>query len=423
MKILFAEDEPVARLAMTRTLESWGYEVLQAGDGLEALELFDSEPASMFITDWMMPRMDGLELCRRIRRSPSGQYAYIILLTSRSDKESLVEGMEAGADDFVAKPFEQEELRARIRAGQRILDLQDELHARIGQLAELNKTIAQSNRRMKDDLEAAAATQRALLPSQLPRLVEAHFAWEYRPCTELGGDCLNVFQLDPNHVAMYVLDVSGHGVQAALLSVTLSRILTPSCSVSSILTRVSANSSVPQLTSPVEVAELLNQRFPLDVNTGQYFTLLYGILNTVTGEFRYATAGQPGPVYLPHEGCPEVLDGYGMPIGFCEEPDYEEHHLFLHPKDRLFLFTDGVVEAPNPENEQFGNRGLCSVLQRNRETPLADGLSSLLAAVESWCGDADPPDDVAVLAVEMAPEVVSVTSLAEQEGPLHAVTP
>ncbi len=404
MKILIAEDDPVTRRMLARTLESWGYEVLQAIDGVEARKLLETESVDMILTDWMMPGMDGPQLCRRIRELAEGQYVYIILLTSRSDKESLVEGLAAGADDFVAKPFEREELRARLRAGGRILALQDELHARIGQLAELNETIARSNRRMKDDLEAAAATQRALLPADLPQLAEATFAWQYHPCTELGGDCLNVFRVDRQYVAMYVLDVSGHGVQAALLSVTLSRILSPLRAAPSILTRQVDDSPVPQIVPPVEVAELLNRRFPLDVETGQYFTLLYGLLNSETGEFRYVTAGQPGPIHLPHEARPEILEGYDLPVGFCGEPGYREHGITLQPKDRLYMFTDGIIEATSPRNEQFGDRGLCGVLEQNREAPLADGLSSLLESVESWCGNANPSDDIAVLAVEMAAE-------------------
>lgn len=422
MKILIAEDEPVSRRALVLTLESWGYDVLQAADGVKAKELLEGEPVSMILTDWMMPRMDGLELCRQVREMPSARYAYIILLTTRSDKESLVEGMEAGADDFVTKPFEQEELRARIRAGQRILDLQDELQARIGQLAELNKAIEESNQRMKEDLEAAAETQRSLLPAHLPQLSGVNFSWEYRPCSELGGDCLNVFQFDQRYIVLYVLDVSGHGVPAALLSVTLSRILSQQLAAPSIMTRTVDGISTPQLVPPVEVAEYFNRKFPLDLETGQYFTLIYGILDSETGEFRYVTAGHPGPVYMPHNNFPKILEGYGSPIGFCDNPEYEQHAVTLLPGDRLYLFTDGITEAANAENEQFGDHRLCKAIEQTRNRPLADGLSNLLESVESWCGKSDLHDDVAVLAVEMAAKATAIEGPVVLDETVHALS-
>ena len=408
MRILVAEDDLPSRRLLVKALESWDFEVLQAADGAEAWQRLQAEPVQMIVTDWMMPRMPGPQLCRLVRQSPDGQYAYIILLTSRSDKESLIEGLAAGADDFITKPFEREELHARIRAGQRILDLQQELHAHISRLAELNERIAQSNRQMKDDLEAAAAVQRTLLPARAPEVTGVSFAWQYRPCTELGGDCLNVFRLDRDHFGLYVLDVSGHGVQAALLSVTLSRILSLVPGESSLLTRHAEGCAAGQSNSPTEVAGQLNRQFPLNTDTGQYFTLLYGILNHRTGEFRYSTAGQPGPAHLPYDREPAILQGYGLPIGFCENPCYEEHSVLLRPGDRLYLFTDGIIEAHSPGGEQFGEHGLCNVLAENRHAPLADGLSSLLERVEAWCGDEDPKDDITALAVEMVPQPAAV---------------
>src|SRR6516225_3504058 len=110
-----------------RTLESWGYEVVMARDGAEAWRLFESSDFPMVISDWMMPEIDGVELVRRIRSSPRPGYVFTILLTARSLKEDVLEGMAAGADDFVTKPFDRDELRARLRAGERIIHLEETL--------------------------------------------------------------------------------------------------------------------------------------------------------------------------------------------------------------------------------------------------------------------------------------------------------
>jgi DNA-binding response OmpR family regulator len=129
MRVLLAEDEAVSRRLLQSYLEKWGHEVVATESGAEAWKLFQDEDYQMVMTDWMMPEMDGLELIRRIRAARRPLYVYAILLTARSHKEDLVKGMEAGADDFVAKPFDRDELRVRIRAGERIVQLERDLAA------------------------------------------------------------------------------------------------------------------------------------------------------------------------------------------------------------------------------------------------------------------------------------------------------
>jgi two-component system NtrC family sensor kinase len=127
MKILIADDDSVSRRLLQNYLQKWGYEVTPAQDGAEAWRLFENDLFPMVITDWMMPEIDGSGLIRRIRASPRPGYVYAILLTAKSQKEDLVEGMEAGADDFLTKPFDRDELRVRLRAGERIIRLEHHL--------------------------------------------------------------------------------------------------------------------------------------------------------------------------------------------------------------------------------------------------------------------------------------------------------
>lgn len=128
MKVLAAEDNPVFQTLLASMLTKWGYEVLSVGDGNEAWEMLQSDDSlRMVILDWMMPGIDGVELCRRIRAAAREPYIYILLLTARTESQDLIEGMDAGADDYLTKPFNTQELRVRLRAGRRILELQEEL--------------------------------------------------------------------------------------------------------------------------------------------------------------------------------------------------------------------------------------------------------------------------------------------------------
>ncbi len=208
MRILIAEDERITRRSLQKQLEGAGHDVVAAEDGAVAWSHFQQQSFDIVVTDWDMPRMDGRELIECIRRRGQSSYTYLIMLTGRSEKADLVAGMEAGADDFLAKPFDRNELRVRLSAGERIIRLERRLAAQ-------NKALAEANERMKRDLDSAAAVQRDLLPTDLPKSLSALFAWHFEPCDELGGDILNILPLNDDSVAMYLLDVTGHGVRRA----------------------------------------------------------------------------------------------------------------------------------------------------------------------------------------------------------------
>jgi len=128
VKILIAEDDAISRRLLETILRKWGYEVLVAVDGGQAWEELQKENAPrLAILDWMMPEMDGVEVCGKVRERTGSPYVYILLLSAKSQREDLVKGMESGADDYITKPFDANELKVRLRAGRRILDLQEQL--------------------------------------------------------------------------------------------------------------------------------------------------------------------------------------------------------------------------------------------------------------------------------------------------------
>ncbi|MCD6534549.1 MAG: SpoIIE family protein phosphatase [Deltaproteobacteria bacterium] len=398
MKILIAEDERVSRRLLESRLKKWGYEVTAAEDGEEAWELFQKEYFPMVISDWMMPKMDGLELLRRIRSSERPGYVYTILLTARTEKEDLLAGMDSGADDFIAKPFDKDELLARLKVGLRITDLERNL-------AQRNQELEKINDRMRRDLQAAAKIQQSLLPTQLPECEKVNFAWKYVPCDELAGDTLNLFYLDEDHIGLYLLDVSGHGVPAALLSVNLSRILNPNPEQSDLLKEQMPGTPGYHLVAPEEVADRLNQRFPLDSTTEQYFTIQYGQLNIKSGTLTFISAGHPPMIHLKAGGSSQAIQVRSMPIGFMVGVGkvYKEQKLKLNAGDRLYFYSDGIIEAMNPEKEQFGVKHLLESFNNSRTLSLNDSLDRLTEELDQWTVGQGCGDDVSLLALEIKP--------------------
>ena len=254
---------------------------------------------------------------------------------------------------------------------------------------------------MSRDLKAAAKIQETFLPRDLSRVPGIDFAWIYRPCDELAGDGLNIIPLGDGRFGLYVLDVSGHGVASALLSVTLSRLLSPPPDPSSILIRNGNVGDPFGVKPPAEVAAHLNSLFPFDAATEQLTSMVYGILNTATGEFRYVSAGHPGPVYLSSSALPVILESDGFLIGLADDT-YEERSVQLKQGDRLYLYSDGVPEAMNTAGEQFGNARLLAAIGDARSETLQASVAFILEEISRWHGSASPQDDISVVAVEVA---------------------
>ncbi|MCZ6818809.1 MAG: PP2C family protein-serine/threonine phosphatase, partial [Calditrichaeota bacterium] len=190
------------------------------------------------------------------------------------------------------------------------------------------------------------------------------------------------------------------GVSAALLSVTLSRILSPIAGQSSML-RVNENGAGKhKIVSPAEVADNLNNRFQLDPETGQYFTLIYGILNTETYEFRFVNAGHPHPFLLSQGKCSSPQRSSGLPIGFVEEQAYGEKTVQLKPGDRIYFYSDGITETMR-NDEQFGVDRLKKLAQQDSSESLKNHLDSIVNDVQKFGGSEKFADDISIMAIEI----------------------
>jgi phosphoserine phosphatase RsbU/P len=255
--------------------------------------------------------------------------------------------------------------------------------------------LRRSKEALEQDLRLAARVQQALLP---PAEVEAgtvRIAHAFNPCDDLAGDGVGIVPLPGHRMGIYLLDVSGHGVGAALLSFTLNHLL--SGAVEGALVAGSAGDE-PTVVPPSRVAERLNRQFPMD-RSRQYFTFVYGIVDVRSGHFQYVIAGHPSPILVPRLGAPAAVAGGGLPIGMIEDAVFEEHRLILEPGDRLYIYTDGVIEALNAAENEFGVDRLCAAIASHRSRPLRAGLETVVSNVRDWCGGRQR-DDVSLLAVE-----------------------
>jgi sigma-B regulation protein RsbU (phosphoserine phosphatase) len=387
VRILVADDDPIQRDLLQTALRGWGFEVVCVDDGLRAWELLQSEAQfSVLITDWVMPKLDGVTLCRKLRREQRDPYLPVILVTSREGSEDRVEALNSGADAFLNKPFDPGQLLAQIRVAERILKLEE-------RLAEQLRELRDANTRLESGLDAAAAVQSSLLPEASPKIHGVDFEWSYEACESLGGDMFNIFRLDERRVGMYVLDVSGHGPSAALQSVTLSHVLTPFDQQGGILKRVDGNSGRYEVTGPAEVARRLNREFPLMEQSGQFFTFIYGILDVETRVVRYVKAGHPGPLVVSRKGVHCHEEGGGIPIGIMPEAEYEEEQLELSAGDGLVFYTDGLLETLSVQREAFGLERMIQSLSE-ADGGIAERLRALRVDLESFGRGSPRRDDV-----------------------------
>jgi phosphoserine phosphatase RsbU/P len=359
-QILIIDDDRTMQMSLSRKLSKQGYTVTVASNGKDGLEKANKLRPSLIICDWNMPKMDGLEVCREIKRIPELSNSYFILLTARDDVDDIVKGLENGADDFLSKPPNMSELKARVRAGLRLhqayQDLQDQ------------KQI------LEKELSKAAEYVQSLIPAPLTSqkiTTEACFL----PSTQLGGDCFDYFWLDNDHFAMYLLDVSGHGVGSALLSVSILNVLRTRSLRDNPDSQTTVNFHFPDL-----VLSALNEYFQMSEHQDMYFTIWYGVFECSTRQLTYASGGHPPAVLFSN-----ILDSVkvqslhtpGLPIGMMSGAEYETAKYEVPIGSRLYLFSDGAYEIPQPDQSIWGMEALVQELFASFKSNSGSSLSGI----------------------------------------------
>ena len=456
IEVLIAEDSRIQAKMLQKKLEAAGYAVRWAENGKLGLDMTRELRPAIIISDIEMPEMTGYEFCEAVKTDPSLKTIPLILLSTLSDPEDIIRGLHVGADNYVTKPYDPEYLLSRVRdllatplgdeedetelnvtlagkqykvkAGkQQVLNLlvstfenavgknrelvkanqdlsmaQDELKQKNSDLTSLNSQLENVNQRMEHDLSAAAKIQQSLLPSGTPDIPSVKLAWNYSPCDELAGDFLNFFPLDDRYLAAFVVDVSGHGVASSLLAVTVGRVMTPLVSKTSLLVKPGQEDGEKFIVPPAEVAYELNNRFPMEDQGNLYFTMVYGVLDKQTQEFRFVSAGHPNVVHVPAGEKPRLVETADMAIGWIEDTEFEEHSLQLKDGDRIFLYSDGVPEAMDHDLEEFGDNRMLDSLAESSADSVKTSVQSLFNQVHDWCKQNGAKDDVSILGIEIS---------------------
>lgn len=389
-KILVVDDNIVNRKMLGAILEKAGYDVIEAVDGEEAVNLSMQEIPDLILLDIMMPNKDGYEACVEIKQHVKTTDVPIIFLSARTQTRDKVKGLELGGVDYVTKPFSKDEVLARVNAQLKIRHLTEDLK-------KANEDLLSNQIRMEQDLRSAGKIQQSLLPKDNLKIKGLDIAWRFVPCDTLGGDIFNIFQLSEDYVSAYMLDVSGHGVPSALVTVSASQILQPQTG------HLLKRSIVPyphyEVVSPAHVLGILDEEFPIE-RFDKYFTISYLLFNSKDGSLKYSSAAHPPPVLIRRDGSLELLEEGGTIIGMGGLLPFSEGDILLEPGDKLFLYTDGVIEYEIAEEVYYGEERLYDRLLELKNEKISDIVDGVIDSMMEFGGNISPKDDVSLLGFE-----------------------
>ena len=374
-KILVVDDNTENRETLCRRLRRQGHTTVEATDGRDALLRLKQEAFDLVLLDVMMPELDGYSVLREMKQSPELKDIPVIMISALDELESVVRCIEAGAEDYLPKPFQPTLLRARIGASLEKKRLRD-------QEKEYLRTIQETQKRLGEELEEAGNYVRSILPE--PTTEPLAIDWRFIPSTELGGDSFGYHWIDEDHFAIYLLDVCGHGVGAALLSVAAINVLR-------------SGSLAADFRDPAGVLSLLNETFPMERHNNMYFTIWYGVYHRPTRTLRHASGGHPAALLI-REGEPlRQLRCPGLVVGVMPDVSYESESIVIPEDSRLFVLSDGTYEIRTPSGmlpyEQFE-----AFIQQHGHAP--DALDRVVRWVTGLKGGNSLDDDFSLVMID-----------------------
>jgi sigma-B regulation protein RsbU (phosphoserine phosphatase) len=398
-RILVVDDSKPQRMVLAKLLRGWGYAVIEAASGAEALEVLRSADVDMILSDWVMPGMSGVDFCRAFRSEGRPRYVYFVLLTSKSDKEDVALGLDSGADDFLTKPVNSGELRARLVAGERIVGMQEELRDKNDLLSGALDQLRRVHEGLNRDLVEARRFQQSLIPDRVREFDGGRVSLMFRPSGHVGGDFIGLFRVSETRIGLYSMDVSGHGVASALLAARVAGYMSGASPEQNIALTID-DLGLYTMRPPGEVCERLNELMLSQMETDLYLTMLLADCNLKTGEIRMVQAGHPNPAIQRSSGEVERPGPGGLPVGLIPRATWRAFDVVLRPGDRLFALSDGVTECPGPDGQEFGEDGIREFLHRNGSMRGPDLLDGLSWELDRFSGRQDLPDDVSCVMLE-----------------------
>lgn len=389
LPVLIIEDDRLVRKLLKKLLQPQGFEVVEATTGEEGLALISKVRPALILCDWNLPGIDGLSLCRTIKASPNWADIYFILLAAYHSPEHHVKALDSGADDFLAKPIEIEELGARLRAGLRVYRAFQE-QRRLAQ--ELTLQQAQ----LESEMAEAAEYVRSLLPASIDDRIVARS--QFLPSRQLGGDCFDYHWLDSDFFAMYLLDVSGHGLGAALVSVTIQNVLRA---------QILPGTNFYQ---PGLVLTALNEAFSSETDwlseapSDRYFTIWYGVYNYPKQLLMYSSAGHPPAVVVSGQSPEHQIHRLrtpGTPIGMFSDSKYKTQFFKVEAESTLYLFSDGIYEVQQSNGDVWNLDEFIDLIDQHHHSEQSDCSETMVRAVKELKCDRDFADDCSLLQIKL----------------------
>jgi sigma-B regulation protein RsbU (phosphoserine phosphatase) len=380
-RVLAVDDNRENLDVLARRLSRHGLEVETVESGLAALDAIRSAAFDLVLLDVMMPEVDGYAVLRELKSASETRDIPVIMISALDELDSVVRCIEAGAEDYLPKPFNPTLLEARIGACLEKKALRD---AEQGHLRKIEET----QNRLDKELAEAAAYVRSILPAPTESPLPVN--WKYRPSSELAGDSFGYHWIDGEHFAVYLLDVCGHGVGACLLSVAAINIL--------------RSGGLPgvDFRNPGEVLAALNNAFPMERQNNLYFTLWYGVYHAPSRTLSFASGGHP-PALLLEPGTggkfqSRRLSSNGMIIGVMEDTPYSTQSCTIPPGARLYVLCDGCYEIRNTSGEMVDYKAFEAFMTANA------GSKDPLGDLENWAiarrGESTLEDDFSIIEIQ-----------------------
>ncbi len=372
-RILVVDDEPVILQVMINYLTLEGYDVVTAASGPEALEHLEESTFDLVLLDVMLPRMSGYEVCHHIREKLSSYDLPVLMLTARNKAEDIVAGLEAGANDYLTKPVNRQELLARVNG---LISLQISV--------KLNNELSI----IKRDIQIAHEIQKSILTQEFPKIEGVDIALKYEPMTKLGGDFYDIQMVGPDLLGILLADVSGHGIPAAficsMLKVVYSFHREDAGNPSALMSNISATM--------------------LNYTGGQFITACYACIDLKRRKLRQSNAGH-WPLVIWRKKEQRILAQYDncMPIGWYIEKEYPIMESDIIPGDRVILYTDGILEARSAEGKLFGEARFHEFIKTNQGLGAGEFVDRMYETVLGWIGadsDRGLDDDVTIIVVD-----------------------
>ncbi|MBX3044024.1 MAG: SpoIIE family protein phosphatase [Candidatus Kapabacteria bacterium] len=311
-----------------------GYNISVSIHGRQALNTAKNIHPDLILLDVMMPEIDGFDVCRELKKDEKLKDVPVIFLTAKHETKDIVTGFSVGGVDFITKPFQKQEVLARI-------ENQLELKFSRDLLIYQSEEIKLMNDKLNEELSIAAEYFRFLLPAPFSDKY-VHTFWEYMPNAKLGGDAFGYNWIDDKNFVMYLFDVSGHGIASGMYSISLMNTLKY------------LNLADTDFLNPESVFSALNKLFQIHEHYGLYFTMWYGVFNVDSRELRYAAAGHPPSVISFPNGSTEFLSSPNFIIGGLDKYEFKSKTCIIEPNTDIYIFSDGTFDLNQPDGKNWG---------------------------------------------------------------------